>query len=55
MDWGRELAEAAVAEARQAGTAISPRGHAALLRSLGQICWWHGDPQATVRYCATII
>jgi LuxR family transcriptional regulator, maltose regulon positive regulatory protein len=51
MDRGHELAEAAVAEARQAGTAISPRGHAALLRSLGQICWWHGDPQATVRYC----
>lgn len=21
------------------------------LQSLGQICWWHGDPQATVRYC----
>jgi LuxR family maltose regulon positive regulatory protein len=51
MDRGRALAEEAVAEARRAGDTISPRTRAALLRSLGQICWWHGDPHATVRYC----
>jgi LuxR family maltose regulon positive regulatory protein len=51
MDRGRALAEKALAEARRAGDSISPRARAALLRSLGQICWWHGDPQATVRYC----
>jgi LuxR family maltose regulon positive regulatory protein len=50
-DRGRALAEEALAEARQAGDQISRRSFAALLRSLGQICWWHGDPQATVRYC----
>lgn len=51
MDRGRALAEAAVEEARQAGDLMSAPAHAALLRSLGQICWWHGDPHATVRYC----
>lgn len=51
MDRGRTLAEAAVDEARQAGETISAPAHAALLRSLGQICWWHGDPHAAVRYC----
>lgn len=51
MDRGRTLAEEAVEQSRRAGDALSPRARAALLRSLGQICWWHGDPQATVRYC----
>jgi two-component SAPR family response regulator len=51
MDRGRGLAEESVAAARQAGTAIASRTRANLLRSLGQICWWHGDPQATLRYC----
>lgn len=51
MDRGRTLAEEAIAAARQAGDTISPRYRANLLRSMGQICWWHGDPQATVRYC----
>ncbi len=51
MDRGRALAEEAVEESRRAGGSLSPRARAALLRSLGQICWWHGDPQATVRYC----
>lgn len=51
MDKGRELAELAVEEARLAGDEISPLSHANFLQSLGQICWWHGDPQATVRYC----
>lgn len=50
-DRGRALAEQALAEARLAGPAITRRAFAALLRSLGQICWWHGDPQATLRYC----
>ncbi len=51
MDRGRALAEEAVSAARQAGSAFSPRARAGLLRSLGQICWWHGDPHAAVRYC----
>lgn len=51
MDQGRQLAEEAVAEARRAGANLSPLTHARLLQSLGQICWWHGDPQATVAYC----
>ena len=51
MDKGRELAEQAVEEARLAGDGISPLSRANFLQSLGQICWWHGDPQATVRYC----
>jgi len=51
MDKGRELAELAVEEARLAGDGISPLSRANFLQSLGQICWWHGDPQATVRYC----
>jgi two-component SAPR family response regulator len=51
MDRGRDLAEESVAAARQAGDAITPLARANLLRSLGRICWWHGDPQATLRYC----
>ena len=51
MDKGRELAEQAVEEARLAGDTISALARANFLQSLGQICWWHGDPQATVRYC----
>lgn len=51
MERGRSLAEEALAAARIAGEAMSPRLRANLLRSLGHICWWHGDPQATVRYC----
>jgi len=51
MDKGRELAEQAVEEARLAGDEVSPLSRANFLQSLGQICWWHGDPQATVRYC----
>jgi len=51
MDKGRELAEQAVEEARLAGNNVSPLSRANFLQSLGQICWWHGDPQATVRYC----
>jgi len=51
MDKGRELAEEAVKEARLAGDSVSALARANFLQSLGQICWWHGDPQATVRYC----
>ena len=51
MDKGRELAEQAVEEARLAQDRISSLARANFLQSLGQICWWHGDPQATVRYC----
>ena len=52
MDQGRSLAEQAVEEARLAGDNLSPLARANFLQSLGQICWWHGDPQATVRYCS---
>jgi len=51
MDKGRQLAEQAVEEARLAGDQVSALSRANFLQSLGQICWWHGDPQATVRYC----
>ncbi len=51
MDRGRALAEQAVDEARMAGDALSMLAKANFIQSLGQICWWHGDPQATVRYC----
>ena len=50
-DRGRELAEQSVEQARKAGDQLSRRSRAALLRSLGLICWWHGDPHATLRYC----
>jgi len=48
---GRALAEESIAAVRRAGDEVSPRTRANLLRSLGEICWWHGDPHATVRYC----
>lgn len=51
MDRGRQLAEEAVEEALLAEDKISALARANFLQSLGQICWWHGDPQATVRYC----
>jgi len=51
MDRGRELAEHAVEEARLAGDSLSALARANFFQSLGQICWWHGDPQATVNYC----
>jgi LuxR family maltose regulon positive regulatory protein len=51
MDQGRSLAEQAIEESRQANENLSPLARANYLQSLGQICWWHGDPQATVRYC----
>jgi ATP/maltotriose-dependent transcriptional regulator MalT len=51
MDEGRTLAEQAVAEANLAGEGTSPALKANLLQSLGQICWWQGDPQAAVRHC----
>ena len=51
MDQGRSLAERAIEESRKASGKLSPLARANYLQSLGQICWWHGDPQATVRYC----
>jgi len=51
MDQGRSLAEQAIEETRQASERLSPLARASYMQSLGQICWWHGDPQATVRYC----
>jgi LuxR family maltose regulon positive regulatory protein len=51
MNQGRSLAEQAAAEAHLADNRLSPLARANFLQSLGQICWWHGDPQATIRYC----
>jgi LuxR family maltose regulon positive regulatory protein len=51
MDQGRSLAEKAIEEAHLAENRISPISHANFLQSIGQICWWHGDPKATIRYC----
>ncbi len=51
MDQGRALAEQAIEESRMASEFLTPLSRANYLQSLGQICWWHGDPQATVRYC----
>ncbi|WKZ52512.1 MAG: BTAD domain-containing putative transcriptional regulator [Anaerolineales bacterium] len=49
MDRGQELAEQAVDEARKAD-GLSPLERAGFLLSLGQICWWHGDPLAAAQY-----
>lgn len=51
MDRGRELAEESVALARKAADTLPRRVRANLLRSLGHICWWYGDPHATLRFC----
>jgi LuxR family maltose regulon positive regulatory protein len=51
MDQGRKLAEQAVEEIRLASDRISAVARANYLQSLGQICWWYGDPQGAVRYC----
>jgi len=51
MDQGRALAEQAIEESRKASELLTPLSRANYMQSLGQICWWHGDPQATVRYC----
>ena len=50
-DRGLALAQEAVREMELAGSAIAPTQRAQLLWALGQICWWHGDPQATVARC----
>lgn len=49
MDRGQELAELAVEEARKSNL-LSSLARAGFLQSLGQICWWHGDPQSAVEY-----
>jgi len=51
MNQGRSLAEQAADEAHLADNRLSPLARANFLQSLGQICWWHGDPQATIHYC----
>jgi LuxR family maltose regulon positive regulatory protein len=51
MDRGRALAEQAVDESRLASDQISKLSQASFLQALGQICWWHGDPHASARYC----
>ncbi|MBE2224554.1 MAG: tetratricopeptide repeat protein, partial [Anaerolineae bacterium] len=51
MDRGHELGVEAVAAARLATGELSQLARADLLRSLGHICWWYGDPEATLRYC----
>jgi LuxR family maltose regulon positive regulatory protein len=50
MDRGRALAEQAVEESRAAGEGLSTLARASFLQSLGQICWWFGDPRAAVDY-----
>jgi len=49
MDRGQELAEQAVDESRRAD-GLSSLARASFLQSLGQICWWHGDPQSAAQY-----
>ena len=49
MDRGQDLAEQAVEESRKADE-LSPMARSAFLQSLGQICWWHGDPQSAAQY-----
>ena len=51
MDIGRKLAEEAVTEMRKVRDTMSPHHQAQLLRSLGQICWWHGDVNQAVIHC----
>ena len=50
MDLGRTLASEAVAEMELAGSQISRFEQAQLLRSLAQICWWHGDVQMAIAH-----
>ena len=50
MDRGRALAEQAVGESSLAGQRLSPLAKANFLQSLGQICWWAGDPHAAVKH-----
>ena len=49
MDRGRELAEQAVEEARKSD-GLSALSRANFIQSLGQICWWHGDPISAAKY-----
>jgi LuxR family transcriptional regulator, maltose regulon positive regulatory protein len=50
MDQGRALAEQAVEESRLAGARLSSLARANFLQSLGQICWWSGDPYAAIEH-----
>jgi LuxR family maltose regulon positive regulatory protein len=50
MNLGSTLATQAVEVMEQAGTAITAFDQAQLLRSLAQICWWHGDVNTAIRH-----
>jgi ATP/maltotriose-dependent transcriptional regulator MalT/two-component SAPR family response regulator len=50
MDQGRALAQQAIDEADKARSGLTQFQKAQLLRSLAQICWWHGDVAEAVRY-----
>lgn len=50
MDLGRALASQAVAEMELAGSSLSRFEQAQILRSLAQICWWHGDVNMAITY-----
>ncbi|HEC33961.1 MAG TPA: tetratricopeptide repeat protein, partial [Chloroflexi bacterium] len=51
MAQGYKLGEAALEEARLAGSALSRSDRARLLCSQAQLSWWYGDPFASVAYC----
>jgi LuxR family maltose regulon positive regulatory protein len=51
MGQGYKLGEAALEEARLAGSTLSRSDRARLLCSQAQLSWWHGDPYACVAYC----
>ena len=50
MDLGSALAGRAVSEMELAGSLISRFEQAQLLRSLAQICWWHGDVRESIAH-----
>lgn len=51
MAQGYKLGEAALQEARLAGTALPSDVQARLLWSQAQLSWWYGDPFATIAHC----
>jgi len=51
MAQGYKLGEAALQEARLAGTVLPSSAQARLLWSQAQLSWWYGDPFATIAHC----
>ncbi|MGC8875385.1 MAG: tetratricopeptide repeat protein, partial [Chloroflexia bacterium] len=51
MDRGYRLGEEALREARAARSGLSRSLWARFLLSQAEICWWYGDPFATVAHC----